>query len=79
MTVNRSAAVLSEVKQANYGAVKLAVQCAVGEIPPRWSERASGLTDEETRELLTTRDIGRAVQLVRKGLDAKIGLVSLAE
>jgi hypothetical protein len=36
-----------------------------------------GLDETETRELLTTRDMSKAVQLVRKGLDAKIGLKSL--
>jgi len=39
----------------------------------------TGLDDAETRELLTTRDMNRAVQLVRKGLDARIGLTTVAE
>lgn len=39
----------------------------------------TGLDDTDTRELLTTRDMGRAVQLVRKGLDARIGLTTVVE
>jgi hypothetical protein len=39
----------------------------------------TGLGDDETRELLETRDMNRAVQLVRKGLDAKFGLMTLPE
>ena len=38
----------------------------------------TGLDEQETRELLETSDMSRAVQLVRRGLDATIGLVSLA-
>jgi hypothetical protein len=34
----------------------------------------TGLSDEETRELMTTHDIRRAVQLVLKGLNKSIGL-----
>jgi len=37
----------------------------------------TGLTDVETRELLTTRDVARAVQLVRKGLESQVGLEAL--
>jgi len=37
----------------------------------------TGLDEPETRELLATRDMGRAVQLVLKGLDAKLCLQSL--
>ncbi len=38
---------------------------------------STGLDEPETRELLATRDMRRAVQLVRKGLQARLGLVSL--
>lgn len=37
----------------------------------------TGLDEPETRELLMTSDMSRAVQLVRRGLDATMGLVSL--
>ena len=37
----------------------------------------TGLTDPETRELLKTRDVARAVQLVRKGLESQVGLQAL--
>jgi SLOG cluster2 len=37
----------------------------------------TGLDLAETRELLTTRDVARAVQLVRKGLESQIGLQAL--
>jgi hypothetical protein len=37
----------------------------------------TGLDEQETRELLTTRDISKAVQLVRKGLDSQFGLKPL--
>jgi len=37
----------------------------------------TGLTDPETRELLMTRDVARAVQLVRKGLESQMGLEAL--
>jgi hypothetical protein len=36
----------------------------------------TGLSDAETRELLQTRDMRRAVQLVRQGLNS-VGLVPL--
>jgi hypothetical protein len=39
----------------------------------------TGLDEVETRELLTTRDMGRAVQLVRKGLAVRLGLIELPE
>lgn len=32
----------------------------------------TGLTDPETRELLMTRDVARAVQLVPKGLESRL-------
>lgn len=37
----------------------------------------TGLSEEETRELLTTRDMGRAVQLVRQGLHTQMNLSPL--
>lgn len=37
----------------------------------------TGLSQEETLELLATRDMGRAVQLVQKGMDSKMGLATL--
>jgi hypothetical protein len=37
----------------------------------------TGLDEPETRELLTTRDVARAVQLVRKGLESQVGLEAL--
>jgi hypothetical protein len=37
----------------------------------------TGLTQLETRELLTTRDVARVVQLVRKGLENQVGLQAL--
>jgi len=37
----------------------------------------TGLDDLESQELLTTSDITRAVQLVRKGLDSRFGLTPL--
>jgi hypothetical protein len=37
----------------------------------------TGLNLPETRELLGTRDVARAVQLVRKGLEQRVGLQSL--
>jgi len=37
----------------------------------------TGLDEAETRELLTTRDVARAVQLVRKGLESQVGLQAL--
>jgi len=37
----------------------------------------TGLSEPETHELLQIRDVGRAVQLVRKGLAAQLGLQSL--
>lgn len=39
----------------------------------------TGLDEIETREMLTTRDVSRAVQLVRKGLTVTLGLGALAE
>lgn len=38
----------------------------------------TGLNDDETRELLTTRDMRQAVRLVRKGLDARFAFESLS-
>jgi hypothetical protein len=37
----------------------------------------TGLSADETRELLTTRDITRTVQLVREGLEKQLGLQTL--
>lgn len=37
----------------------------------------TGLPEAETRELLTTRDVARAVQLVQKGLESQVGLQAL--
>jgi hypothetical protein len=37
----------------------------------------TGLDATETRELLTTRDVARVVQLVRRGLETQIGLQTL--
>jgi len=39
----------------------------------------TGLDDTETRELLKTPDMSRAVQLVRKGLEDRFGLKTVAE
>jgi hypothetical protein len=37
----------------------------------------TGLDEQETQELLITRDVARAVQLVRKGLENQVGLQAL--
>ena len=37
----------------------------------------TGLDEQETQELLITRDIARAVRLVRKGLENQVGLQAL--
>jgi hypothetical protein len=50
------------------------VKQARGDLP---GTLQTGLDLQETRELLTTRNVARAVHLVRKGLEAKVGLESL--
>jgi hypothetical protein len=37
----------------------------------------TGLSDADTRELLATRNVRRAVQLILNGLHHKVGLVPL--
>lgn len=50
------------------------IQAARADLPKALN---TGLSLEETREMLTTWDVGRAVQLVRKGLESRVGLEAL--